>query len=137
MRIEYLEDGRGHGCLERSLRKLPKGPLHNKVERTLGVLARQAWHEALEGTLVNRLGKMRGEWIYEIKIRGRPEYRIATFPERRGDEQCLLVGEIVTRESLNNQNAKTSFINRALEARERWTLKKFSEAKNGNQENIR
>jgi hypothetical protein len=119
LRIVFLEDARGRKLLEESLRGLSRD-VHDKVERALSVLERSTWQEALEGKLVSQLGKPGDRWVYEIQINGNPSYRIAALPARQGEVPCLLIGTMVTRETLNKKHDKDSFMNRALEAGARW-----------------
>lgn len=119
MRIEYLADTRGRGYLSRSLKRLPPQAL-TKIRRALSTLEKQTWPEIVEGNLLGRQGVVHGDPVYRIRIRGKPEYRIvALLVEQRG-KHILLVGDLVTRESLNKKHAKASFMRRALAARERW-----------------
>lgn len=119
LQIVFLTDKRGRELLRRSLKKKP-GDARTKAERALTVLERSTWQEAVESKLVSQLGKPDDTWVYEIQIGGKPAHRIAVLPGRVGDEQCLLVGEMVTRETLNNKHDKDAFMKRALEAADRW-----------------
>lgn len=118
MRIEYLADARGHEYLSRSLKKLPPKVL-TKIRRALSTLEEQTWPEIAEGTLLGRQGAVHGDPVYRIRIRGKPEYRIVALLVAQRGEHLLLVGELVTRESLNKRHAQTSFMRRALAARDR------------------
>lgn len=118
MRIQFLLDHRDKELLAGSLKGLDRS-VDKKVKRSLKTLGRMRWQDALEGNLISRLSKVGQDTVWQIRIGGRPEYRISVMVTNHQGEQSLLVGEITTRESLNGKQ-KESFVQTALRARDRW-----------------